>query len=201
MGLSVAVAACLHAVSAFAAPAIDKGYIRSLASPGKTVLVIEYYGGNGKVSDRKGYASTSGFKAVSPTDFEIDDKSRIHLYGVTPCQGDMVNRKEGYSGACANYAVRQLGTLLKSAKVIFCRAFMSEENRRAQDATCYGYYNFPGHLDSVDMFEEQLVSVGALRVARGPDGKPLRQDLGQAEAIGKHGWGMWADPRVVAQGK
>lgn len=197
----IAIALCLKASVAFSAPDIDKAYIRSLASPGKTALVIEYYGGDGKVAGRKGYASQSGFKAISATDISVDDKTAIHLYGLEPCDGDMVNRKEGFSGSCSDYAKQQLAIMLQSPKVIFCRAFVSEENRPTQDATCYGYYNYPGSLDSVDMFEEQLVSIGALRVSKGPDGQPMRKDLAKAQEIGKHGWGMWADPRVVAQSK
>ena len=192
---------CFQISATFAAPNIDKAYIRSLASPGKVVLVIEYYDGSGKVAKRAGYASASGFTAISPTDFKVDDKTSLHLYGLEPCDGDMVNRREAYSGSCDGYAEEQLSIMLKSPKVIFCRAFVSEEHRPVQDATCYGYYNFPGSLDSIDMFEEQLVSLGALRLSKGKDGTLLRRDLGQAQDIGKHGWGMWADPRVVAQSK
>jgi len=53
--MTVSVALCAaFAGRSFAAGAIDKDYIRSLAAPGKTVLVIEYYDGQGKVVDRKG---------------------------------------------------------------------------------------------------------------------------------------------------
>ncbi|BBD41421.1 hypothetical protein Amn_pc01360 (plasmid) [Aminobacter sp. Y103A] len=58
----------------------------------------------------------------------------------------------------------------------------------------------PGSLDSVDMFEEQLLSLGALRLTKKPDGSYDRPDLAQAEDVGKEGsYGMWADPRVKAQ--
>lgn len=174
----------------------DKAYIRSLAAPGKTVLVIEYSDGAGKVVERKGFASASGYKAVSPTDIKVNEKVRLHLYGMEPCQGDMVNRGENYSGSCAAYAERQLQIMLKSPKVIFCRAFVSEQNAAAQDATCYGYYNYPGSLDTIDMFEEQLVSLGALRLSKKADGTPMRPDLVAAEKIGRGGYGMWSDPRV-----
>ncbi|TKB29746.1 MAG: hypothetical protein E5W69_04680, partial [Mesorhizobium sp.] len=70
-----ALASCILATPAFAAPDIDKDYVKSLASPGKTVLVVEYYDGSGKVVDRKGFASASGYQAVSPTDIQIDDKT------------------------------------------------------------------------------------------------------------------------------
>ena len=67
----------------------------------------------------------------------------------------------------------------------------------AQDATCYGYYNYPGSLDTVDMFEEQLVSLGSHRVTRRPDGTLARADLKEAQDIGQRGYGMWADPRIA----
>ncbi len=188
--------AALSAAPVFAVNDIDKDYIRSLAAPGKTVLVIEYYDGDGKVAERKGYASASGYKAVSPTDFKVDDKTTVHLYGLQACEGEMVNRGEDFAGSCADFARQQLGIMLQSPKVIFCRAFVSEQNAQKQDATCYGYYNYPGSLDTIDMFEEQLLSLGALRIASRPDGSPIRPDLVEAEKIGRGGFGMWADPRT-----
>ncbi|MBD9561108.1 hypothetical protein [Ensifer sp. ENS03] len=185
---------------ALSASDIDKNYIKSLAAPGKTVLVIEYYDGSGKVADRKGYATTAGFKAVSPTDFRVDDKTTLRLYGLEPCKGEMVNRSEDFAGSCDDFAQKQLQIMLQNPKVVFCRAFVSEQGAPLQNATCYGYYNFPGTLDSVDMFEEQLLSLGALRISQKPDGTPARSDLTKAEEIGQKGsFGMWADPRVKGQ--
>ncbi|WP_104668206.1 hypothetical protein [Ensifer adhaerens] len=191
---------CVVAAPALSVTDIDKNYIKSLAAPGKTVLVIEYYDGSGNVADRKGYSTTGGFKAVSPTDFRVDDKTTLHLYGLEPCKGDMVNRSDDFSGTCADFAQRQLQIMLQTPKVVFCRAFVSEEGAPFQNATCYGYYNYPGSLDSVDMFEEQLLSLGALRLAKKPDGTLVRPDLAEAQEIGQKGsFGMWADPRVKGQ--
>jgi hypothetical protein len=194
---AVVLAALLTAVKgAFAVSAVDPAYIKSLAAPGKTVLVLEYYDGAKAVVSRKGYASSTGFRAASSADIVVDGKTNLHLYGLEPCAGDMVNRKENYSGSCADFAQQQLQILLKSPKVILCRAFVSEENAIRQDVTCFGYYIFPGSLDSVDNFEEQLLSLGALRLAKRPDGTLMRPDLADAEKIGRQGFGMWADPRV-----
>ena len=195
-GYVAAISACLPA---YAAGPVDEAYVRSLAARGKTVLIMEYYDGQGNVSERKGYASASGFKAVSPTDFRVDANLTVHLYGIEACTGDMVNRKEGFAGSCEDYARQGLATLLQSPRVIYCRAFVSETGAQAQDATCYGYYNYPGSLDTVDMFEEQLVSLGSHRVAKRSDGTPTRTDLKETEDIGRRGYGMWADPRIAAQ--
>ncbi|RWK68327.1 hypothetical protein [Mesorhizobium sp.] len=193
-------ASCAMATPALSVEDINKDYIKSLAAPGKTVLVVEYYDGSGKVVDRKGYASEAGYKAASPTDFRVDEKTTLHLFGLEPCQGEMVNRKDDFAGTCAAYAQDQLQIMLKSPKVIFCRAFVSEQSAPKQNATCYGYYNYPGSLDTVDMFEEQLLSLGALRLAKNPDGSFVRPDLAKAEEIGKAGsYGMWADPRAKSQ--
>ena len=189
----------LLASGAHAAPAVDQDYVRSLAAPGKTVLVIEYYDGNGKVADRKGFASTSGYKALSGTDIRVDDKTTLRLYGIESCKGDMVNRLDDFSGSCSDYSQKQLQITLQSPKVLFCRAFMTELNAPIQNATCYGYYNYPGAMDSVHMLEEQLVSTGGARLTRNADGTPQRPDLSKAEEIGKKGYGMWADPRVKGQ--
>jgi hypothetical protein len=196
IGCLLAAGMCLPA---YAAEPVDEAYIRSLAAPGKTVLVMEYYDGQGKVSERKGYASASGFRATSATDFQVDAELTVHLFGIEPCQGDMVNRKEGFAGSCDDYARRGLETLLQSPKVIYCRAFVSETGAKTQDATCYGYYNYPGSLDTVDMFEEQLVSLGSHRIAKRPDGTLARTDLKEAAEIGRRGFGMWADPRIAGQ--
>lgn len=198
--ITVAVILCAALTSrSLATETLDKDYVRSLAAPGKTVLVIEYYDGQGKVADRKGYASASGFAAVSATDIRVDETVTLHLYGIEPCRGEMVNRREQFAGSCADFARRGLETLLKSPKVVFCRAFVSEQHAPAQDATCYGYYNYPGSRDTVDMLEEQLVSLGTHRIAKKSDGSLERPDLQAAERIGKGGFGMWADPRVKSQ--
>lgn len=191
----------LVAGSATASGSVNRDYIRSLATPGRTVLVIEYYDGNGSVTRRKGYSSADGFRASSATDFRIDDKMSLHLYGLEACQGEMVNRTEGFSGACEDYAKDQLSIKLKAARVILCRAFLTEEKAAKQDVTCFGYYNFPGTLDTVDNIEEQLVSIGAVRLARNQDGSPLRADLADAEKIARGGFGMWVDPRVQEQAR
>ncbi len=184
---------------AHAAANIDEAYIRSLAAPGKTVLVIEYYDGDRKVIGRRGFASAKGFQPASPTDIRIDAKLQLHLYGVEPCEGEMVNRQENFAGRCDEFAESQLAILLKSPKVIFCRAFITEEDSAVQDVTCFGYYNYPGSLDTVDNIEEQLLSLGALRLAKKADGSLMRPDLQEAEKIGRGGFGMWADPRIQAQ--
>lgn len=185
--------------SSLAAGGVDRAYVKSLAAPAKTVLVIEYYDGNRVVVGREGYASASGYKAVSPTDIKVNDKVTLHLFGLEPCQGDMVNRRDGYAGTCGDYAEQQLQITLKSPRVVLCRAFLSEQNARLQDATCFGYHNYPGSLDTVDNIEEQLVSLGALRLSRKADGSPLRPDLAPAERIGRRGYGMWSDPRIQSQ--
>ena len=196
---AVASAVCLLAGQTRAGGKIDPAYVKSLAVPGKTVLVIEYYDPAGKVVDRKGFASPDGFRAVSPVDIEINPKTSLHLYGLEACNGEMVNRKEGFAGTCADFARQQLEVMLREAKVLFCRAFLTEREAPLQDATCFGYYNYPGSLDTVDNLEEQLVSLGALRLAKKPDGTVMRPDLAEAEKTGRGGLGMWADPRVYGQ--
>lgn len=190
----------LVAAPASAAQAIDEAYVRSLAAAGRVVLVVEYYDGQGEVLERKGYATSSAFKTLSGTDFRVHDKMVIHLYGVEPCDGEMVNQRDGFAGGCADYARQQLQIMLTHPKVVFCRAFISEQKASVQNSTCYAYHYFPGSLDSVDMLEEQLVSLGALRLRKKPDGTFVRPDLIKAEQIGRMGsFGMWADPRIGEQ--
>ncbi|MCM2294703.1 hypothetical protein NAC44_20455 [Allorhizobium sp. BGMRC 0089] len=190
MGLLMAAMSNGHAAN------INKNYIKSLVSPGKFVIVIEYYNNNNNASKRVGYTSNSPFNADGPGKIAINKSADINLYGLHPCKGDLVNIKEGYSGSCDDYAVDQLKTILKSAPVIYCLAFVSEENSKTKDATCYAYTYFPGSMDSVDMIEEQLVSIGAMELDRNKDGRPIRPDLAKAENIGRKGkYGLWQDPR------
>ncbi|MDM7852983.1 hypothetical protein KHQ08_18180 (plasmid) [Pseudochrobactrum algeriensis] len=196
----LAVLTCILAGSASAAPQIDKTYIRSLAAPGKSVLVIEYYGADGKVAERKGYASEAGFSANDDLGIQVNSKTSVKLWGIEPCKGDFVNRKEDFAGSCNDYAKEQLQIMLKAPSVLYCRAFISEKNAASQNATCFGYYNYPNALDTVDMLEEQLLSIGAVRLNRKKNGEAERADLTDAEQIGKDGsYGFWADEREVAQ--
>ncbi|WP_440411970.1 hypothetical protein [Neorhizobium petrolearium] len=196
-GIYAALGICVLAAPAFAAQPVNEGYVRSLAVSGKIVLVMEYYDGRGEVAERKGYATTNAFEALSATDFRVTGDTVVRLYGVEPCEGEMVSRRDGFIGRCRDYAQEQLQVMLNNPKVIFCRAFISERKSPVHNATCYGYYYFPGSLDTVEMFEEQLVSLGALRLSTKPDGTLARPDLSKAEEIGKKAsFGMWADPRV-----
>lgn len=194
---STGTALCLLASAVSAAPAINKDYVRELAAPGKSVLVIEYYDGKGQVAQSKGFSSANGYRALSGTDIQVDEKITVHLYGIQPCDGSLVNRAEGFSGTCADFAKQQLQIMVQSAKVLFCRAFITEIDAPKQNVTCWGYYYYPNAMDAVDMLEEQLVSLGAVQIARKKDGSPERPDLLEAEQIGKKGsYGMWADPRI-----
>ncbi len=196
----MAVISCLITGAANAAPNINKDYVRSLAAPGKSVLVIEYYGADGSVIERKGYASEKGFSADDNLAIKVNDKTSLRLWGIEPCKGDFVNRQEDYAGSCKNFAAQQLNIMLQSPKVVYCRAFFSEMNASNQNATCFGYYNYPNAMDSVDMIEEQLLSIGAVRLTRKKDGSANRGDLVGAEEVGKAGsYGFWADTREVAK--
>lgn len=195
-----ALSGCVLATAAFAVPEVNEDYVRSLAAPGKTVLVIEYYDGAGNVAERKGYAATNGYKAISGTDFRVDDKTALHLYGLEPCKGNMVNRAEDFAGTCEEFATQQLQIIVEDPKVLFCRAFISEQTAPLQDVTCYVYVYYPNALDAVYNLEEQLLSVGAVRLTKKRDGSFDRPDLAKDQDIGRRGgYGMWADPRVQAQ--
>jgi hypothetical protein len=199
-GALVAFALLAFANISFAAEPIDKAYVKSLAAPNKKVLVVEYLDGADKVVDRKGYASETGWNAKSATEFEATESIVLKLFGVAPCTGELVVKTENFAGTCEEYAKANLQTMLSSAHVIFCRSFITEQAAASQDTTCYGYYAVPGAMDSVDMIEEQLVSLGVLRPTQKADGTSARPDLADAEEIGSEGsYGMWSDPRTRAQ--
>jgi hypothetical protein len=199
-GALVALALSGFANAAFATEPIDKGYVKSLAAPDKKVLVVEYLDGADKVVDRKGYASESGWNAKSATEFEATKGVVLKLFGVAPCSGELVVKSENFAGTCDDHAKANLQTMLSSAHVIFCRSFVTEQAAASQDTTCYGYYAVPGAMDSVDMIEEQLVSLGALRPTKKADGTGARPDLADAEEIAMKGsYGMWSDPRTRSQ--
>lgn len=196
---AVMLSAALPVAWGMAAGAVDHDYIRALAAPGKSVLVIEYYDTDRKPVARTGFAAADGFRSRSAVDIAVGSQLTLHLFGVEPCQGEMVNRREGFAGSCDAYARAQLDILLKPAKVIFCRAFLTERDAPLQDVTCFVYTHYPGALDAVTNVEEQLLSIGALRLSRNHVGLPLRPDLEGAERIGRTGYGMWENPGVQAQ--
>jgi hypothetical protein len=199
-GALVALALLAFANVSFATEPIDKAYVKSLAAPNKKVLVVEYLDAEDKVVDRKGYASESGWNAKSATEFEATKGVVLKLFGLAPCAGELVVKTENFAGTCDEYAKANLQTMLSSAHVIFCRSFVTEQAAASQDTTCYGYYAVPGAMDSVDMLEEQLVSLGALRPSKKANGTNARPDLSDAEEIGKKGsYGMWSDPRIRTQ--
>ncbi|TNM66703.1 hypothetical protein FHP24_03215 [Aliirhizobium smilacinae] len=183
---------CVFPGSASSAEPLDKNYVRSLAVPEHVVFVMEYRQADQSVADREGLRSKAAFSSVSSTEFAVDQKRHIQLYGVEPCSGAITVRREGYVGSCENYARAQLEILLKHPGVVFCRAFIDQRGKSRQQATCFAYHNFPGRLNSIDMLEEQLVSIGALRLSRSKVGKPLRPDLEEAEQIAKkNAFGLW----------
>lgn len=191
---AVILCACLPGVQAWAAGAVDPEYVRSLAAPGKSVLVIEYYDADRNPVSRTGFAAADGFRSRSPVDIAVGAQLTLHLFGLEPCKGEIVNRREGFAGSCDSYGRAQLDILLKPAKVIFCRAFLTERAAPRQEVTCFVYTHYPGALDAVTNVEKQLLSIGALRLSKTGAGVPLRPDLEEAERIGRTGYGMWEDP-------
>jgi endonuclease YncB( thermonuclease family) len=178
--------------NAFSAEPIDPDYVRSLSIPGHTVFVMEYWQDDAQVVARDGLKSKTPFVAISPTVFEVERQRQIQLYGVEPCDGTVVDRREGFNGTCQDYARSQLDISLRHPRVVFCRAFIGERGKPVQQGTCFAHYFFAGSLNSVDMLESQLVSIGALRLSRTEAGKPVRPDLEDAERIArKNHFGLW----------
>lgn len=67
--------AAVIAAPCCAAETIDPAYVKSMAASGKTVLIVEYYDPDGKVVDRKGFASAQGFVVKTPVEIGIDTKT------------------------------------------------------------------------------------------------------------------------------
>lgn len=192
----VALNLCAAASLAFAADPVDKEYVRALAVPGHFVFVMEYWQGNEKVVARHGLKTEAPFTAVSATEFAINEDLHIALYGVEPCAGRFVSPGDRFDGSCDDYGRMQLQIFLRHPKVVYCRAFIEERLKAKQEAACYAHHHFPGALNSVDLLEDQLVSVGALRLSHRADGSALRPDLEEAEKIAKHNrFGLWSRPQ------
>lgn len=175
---------------------VDVNYIRSLANDDKTVLVVEYRDGNDKVVSRKGFANKAGFKPASPTEIAVNDNFRIKLFGVSPCAGDISVESDDFHGSCADYAKEQLAIQLKNPRVIYCIASVVDEQAAVQNGKCWGYWFFPGSLNSVSSIEAELLSVGAVKLAKKPDGSAIRPDLVNDEEIGRRGaLGVWSETK------
>lgn len=185
----------LSAQSAFASGSVDKDYVRSLAVDGKLIAIIEYTDASGGVIERKGYASDKAWLATSPTSFKLSNNVEMQLYGLTPCEGELVVRDEDFAGTCKAYAQENLQIILNAPKVVYCRAFETEKDKPEQTASCYTYFFVKDAVNSVSMIEEDLVSIGAIDIIRNKDGSLQRPDLADALNIGERGYGMWTDPR------
>lgn len=173
---------------------IDVNYIRSLANNDKTILVVEYRDGNNNIIKRQGYANSAGFEAVSSNEISINDNVRIKLFGVTPCTGNITVKSDDFSGSCAEYAQKQLAIQLKNPRVIYCISSIVDEHASVQNGMCWGYWFFPNSLNSVSSIEGELLSVGAVKLAKKQDGSAIRPDLIEDEEIGKKGaFGVWSE--------
>ena len=184
-------------MSVYAQGSPTDSYVRSLGQDGQLIAVIEVVNASGEVVDRVGYArpASQPWQSLSSTRFRVADDLVLQLYGVEPCVGQLVVRDEEYAGDCEDYAQRNLQIMLNNPRALVCRTAAAGRNMAVQLATCDGHYVVAGAMDSVDNLEEQLVSLGALRLAVGNDNQPLRSDLVDAQQIGSGGFGMWADPR------
>lgn len=160
---------------------VDAAYIKSLASPDKIVLVIDYRDATGKTIERQGFANSRGFSVTGATTFAIDENNHINLAAIKPCNGSITVPADDYRGSCAGYAQEQLAVQLKNPRVIYCVANFAEKNTSEKNATCWGYWFFPGTLDSVSSIENELLSVGAVELNE----KSNRADFVDAMAIAK----------------
>jgi len=189
---SLAFSFCVASCFADENTSVDKSYIKSLASPDKTVLVVDYRDGNGKTVDRQGFANSRGFSVSAPTKFSIDENNQINLAAIKPCSGSITVPADDYQGSCAGYAQAQLAVQLKNPRVIYCIANFAEKNASEKNATCWGYWFFPGTLDSVSSIEDELLSVGAVELNE----KINRADFVDAMAIAKKQHvGIWAESK------
>jgi hypothetical protein len=198
--ISAAFVALAPALGSAAEP-IDKAYIRSLGAPGATIVVMEYRSHQAAQVERQGYRLKTPARASSATSFAVSESLEVSLWGVRPCEGTVSSAWEGFEGSCAEFAQLQLGRLLRNSRVIYCRAFASEKEKPTQNATCFTHHVVEGAMDAVDMIEEQLVSIGALRVERDSDGAALRPDLIAGEKLGKAGaFGLWSRDEATDDG-
>lgn len=169
---------------------VDKSYVKSLASPDKTVLVIDFRDANGKTVERQGFANSRGFSVTGSTTFAVDANNHINLASIKPCSGSISIPADDYHGSCSGYAQQQLAVQLKNPRVIYCVANFSEKNASEKNAACWGYWFFAGTLDSVSSIEAELLSVGAVEL----NDKSNRADLVDAEEIAKKQHvGIWAE--------
>ena len=170
------------AALALDAPALD--YMRKLARPDRTVLVMEYIDLRlNAATERVGMMARERFRAVDGVTIRVSDELAVRLSGLMPCTSDVPVQHDDYQGTCAGLAAEGLDIELRHASVLLCRAYADQKGKPVQEATCYTYTRIGDALESVDMVEESLVGGGWAFAARGADGVPERADLAAAERM------------------
>ena len=183
------------AALALDAPALD--YMRELARPDRTLLVMEYIDARlNAATERVGMMVRERFRPVDGTTIRVSDELAVRLGGVVPCASNVPVQHEDYQGTCAGLAAEGLDIELRHASVLLCRAYADQRGQSVQEATCYTYTRIGDALESVDMVEESLVGGGWAFAARGADGVPQRGDLAAAERMAAtNGFVLWSmDP-------
>lgn len=167
-------------------PDPTKEYMRQLARPGQFVLVVEYFDPKLNAAvDRLGLVSKTPFAPQSTTEIKASDTMALSLSGIAPCTSSEPISYEDYQGPCADLARHGLEQITRNARVLLCRAYLDQKGKGAQEVACFAYTSFPGALESVDAVEATIVAQGMAFVARGPDGKPERQDLVSSEELAR----------------
>lgn len=180
--LIAALAGSMSLAPAFALEAPTLDYMRELARPDRTVLVMEYIAPRLNAAiERTGLAAPERFRPLDGRTIRISDDLVIRLGGVAPCRSDVPVQHEDYQGTCVGLAAEGLDIELRHASVLLCRAYADQRDEPVQEATCYTYTVIGDALESVDPVEARLVGGGWAFASRNADGTPERADLAVAE--------------------
>lgn len=155
-------------------------YLRRFKRDAPFLAVIEYVDKDyQRVIGQRTFRSQKPFGAGDGVTIPLQGLT-LNLYGLSACQSDQVISVYIYRGPCSQAGQQYLGTELKLSPLLLCRVFVSQANKPVQDATCFTLYKV---LDAeiVHNVEAAILKVGAVKLSRDTDGKPLRPDLLAAE--------------------
>ena len=155
---------------------------------GQTTLVMKYYNRDGTLASTRTFPQKAYMQAVSSQPGRIafagQGTPTVALYGLSPCRRAGAFQFSGERFTCASLWQEQLNDNLFGTQAVLCRAYVDQEDRPVQEATCIRADEGPGKLAGGIVIDDTLVGLGSAVLVRDPGGKPLRPELTAAEKTG-----------------
>lgn len=185
------------ATSAYALDDPDKAYLRRFTITEPFTAIIEYVDDTGQnIVGQRTFASATSFTSTPTAGISLTGIT-LNLYGLQVCQSSEPIQVYIYHGPCNGAAQQYMDQEMEQSPIIICRVFMKYAKEQHQDATCWTLYTV-ADIAIVHNFEDALVRVGAVTLARDDKGNALRPDLEDAEQYAKDKESLLWNPNAAS---